>query len=994
MDTSRKICSVLTPDDLSAANLKTTVKTIEHNQNKFYLLDGTQSLWEVVEHLSKASSDDNLVTRMRIAYNLSFELPTELKTGDDLSAAGNVVKTFADLLELLEFDENLNLNRADYHVIINDDNYRHENAEPANRAVAKLFQQAILLSITGLDIQKKSEIHKAQVTRRFREHYDELKEEIEKNEKLIRLKLSINPNLNAESKARAESILASFDDMLAEFKKAKGRPIRIAAMGTKKAGKSVVINSLLQRDYAPTSAVLPTPNTIKYLPDDVSRLVLDYADESREFNTAEELKKYVEGLPSNVTMLVLEYADKHDEFDTVAELKKHIQNLPDDVTRSVLYYATKHHEFDTAEELKKYIYEEFKRAQKGSDEEAALPDMTIHYPCPGLKNRYEIWDTPGPNYAGAGDSHRKNANRCIAEADVCIFVMNYSNYLTDDEVKFLKDIHKTFQENNKFYSLLITVNRIDERYPVPEAKSVDRILDYINFKLEQFKPPYKNIVIFGTSALQHFYLDDVVKLAEAEGLTVEKESMPSLKRKHREAMTQIKFIDDAIGNLQDFHDIENPTDKELRTLSGIPQLWQYAQYIGGSKADMEIVDHVVTICDNSFAKINNDLLPYIVKDFFNLSEKDRKDLEEFAALISGLKRYVENAVADVRKRIAAYSVDEALSVVSKILRDRRRRAKDDAAARGKNILDNASFTEGDVKAIVNNRYAQPQSMRDFVEKVKRMILGINVDSVNGLSPIQKTSCDKYIVEVENTIRAAQEKIYQQTEAVRAKVEVENSNDTVKGILGNFKTPDFPPAIDRLNAEARQINMGLTISTITDAALDAASTRIEAYWENVQKTGTRIVTREREAQGLWESFRSFFGKTYYHDVQENYTYTEREKRYRQVSYYDVNKFKRSIAHGIQEMITTAIEDAHDKMDDAIKDNIRRIFKNVAEQSEQICNGYNNVYASFERDVNMAAGKTKAHKEALEADIKELTDIANKLQRFIDLWNEILHGDAKR
>ena len=934
MDTSRKICTVLTEGDLSPENIKTTVKTIEHNPNKFYLLE-TGNIWEVVEKLSKSSSDDNLVTRMRIAYNLKFDLKTVLKAGDDLSIQGNEVKNFAELLELLDFDDNLNIARTDYHVIINDDNHLNENAELANRAVAKLFQQAIFLSIVGLDIQKKSEIHKTQVTKRFREHYGDLKKEIESNEKLIRLKLATNPNFNEDTKRRAEDIIASFETMLAEFAKAKKRPIRIAAMGTKKAGKSVVINSLLQRDYAPTSAVLPTPNTIKYIPDDIKKLKLDYNGKS--------------------------------------------------------------YEFDTADELKEYIGEEFKQAQKGSGEAAALEDMTVHYPCPDLKGLYEIWDTPGPNYAGAGDSHRRNAQNCIAEADVCIFVMNYSNYLTDDEVNFLKEIHKTFQENNKFYSLLMTVNRIDERYAVSESKSVDRILDYIGYKLEQLN--YKNIVVFGTSALQHFYLDDVVKLAAVDGLPVEKSSMRPLKRNHKDAMTQIKFIDDAIGNLQDFHDIENPTDKELRNLSGIPQLWQYAQYIGGNKADMEIVDHVVGICDTSFAKISNDLLPFIVKDFFNLNEKDKINLLEFAALIGELKNFVDSAIVDVRKKIECYNVGEAISDASEILQDRRRRAKRDAVDRGKNILNNAEITADDVKAIANNRNVQPQNLKELNEKIGRMIFAINADSVNGLDKVQKATCDKYIVDVENTIRAAQIEISQQTEAVKKKVIETIPNATAKNIINAFKKPDFPPAIDRLNAENRNINASLDSTTLSDAAVDAKRREYETRYRTeyrLEKVGTRTVYEEREASGLWENIRSFFGKTYYNSSEEDVY----DKKPYQVPYqvgvdvYDVGRFKREIAHELQERIITAIENAHDKMDTAIKENIRKIFSNVKTQSEKICDGYNRIYSDFQRDVDMAAGKTKAHQKALEADLKALQDIADNLKKFIEQWNTILHGDAKR
>ena len=447
MDTSRKVCTILTPADLSAENIKSTVKTIEHNSDRFYLLQsGWQTnLWEVVEQMGNVSEDENTLTKMRIAYDLKFDLQTVLKTGSDLSAEGTEVKRLADLLEIMDFDDNLNLSRADYHVIIYDD------TDEASCAVAKLFQQTVFLNIVGLDIQKKSEIKKALIKNRFREKYPTLRQEIVDDKAFIESKLSDGTKLSTESRERAQKIIDAFNFMLAEFDKAKARPIRIAAMGTKKAGKSVVINSLLKRDYAPTSSTLPTPNTIKYIPADPNK------------------------------PLTLEYAGKT-------------------------------YTFADATAISDFIGAEFKKAQKITGEGAGLPDMIIHYPSDELTG-YEVWDTPGPNVAFT-DEHRKNAEECIKEVDVCIFVMNYSNHLTNDEVTFLKNIHSFFKENNKFYSLFITVNRIDERYAVNEEKSVDRILDYIGQRLAALK--YENVVIFGTSALQSFYLDGVIDLVKAD----------------------------------------------------------------------------------------------------------------------------------------------------------------------------------------------------------------------------------------------------------------------------------------------------------------------------------------------------------------------------------------------------------------------------------------------------------------------------------------------
>ena len=125
------------------------------------------------------------------------------------------------------------------------------------------------------------------------------------------------------------------------------------------------------------------------------------------------------------------------------------------------------------------IGNEFKNAQKETGEGASLPDMEITYPSNRGLNGYEIWDTPGPNVAFTGE-HEKNAKERVAQADECIFVMNYSNHLTTDEVNFLKYAHEIFQKNNKFYSLFITVNRIDERYDVNEEKIIWAIVSNVS----------------------------------------------------------------------------------------------------------------------------------------------------------------------------------------------------------------------------------------------------------------------------------------------------------------------------------------------------------------------------------------------------------------------------------------------------------------------------------------------------------------------------------
>lgn len=461
MDKIRKRCIILTPADLSPENINATVQTIEHNLNCFYLLETgwKTNLWEVVEQLESKIEDESLIVRVRIAYDLKFDLHTELRTDDDLTD-GVAVKSLADLLELLDFDENLYLRRVDYHVIINDN-------DGADRAVTKLFQQMAFLSL-DIDIRKKFAVAQEKPT----------------------------------------------------------RPIRVALMGGSiKVGKSTINLNLIKRDYAPTALTLPTPNMIKYIsaPPD-SKLKLGYKGEMYTFNIAKELNNFI-----------------NDEFHaTMSDIHANWN----------------------------------------------LPDMTIYYPCDNL-NGYEVWDTPGPNFAFTYEC-AETAKSCIEAVDVCIFVMSYSNHLTNGEICALKAINKFLQAENKMSYVVFVVNQVDLRYNDCEEKSIPRLLDYIQTRLEIIG--YENPVIFGTSALQGFYLDKVVELVKADRAKagedidalpiVTEDSIRPLKRRHRNAIPQLSFVGRLLDDVIDFHGIENPTERELYALSGIPQLRRYVDYLG------------------------------------------------------------------------------------------------------------------------------------------------------------------------------------------------------------------------------------------------------------------------------------------------------------------------------------------------------------------------------------------------------------------------------
>lgn len=876
MDTSRKICTVLSAEDLSAEKISETAATIEQNLNRIYLLNPSVKLCNVIDRLSKVIRKKSALTKTRMAYNLSFGLKTVLKTGNDLSADGDEVKTFADLLELI-LDENLSLKREDYHVIIDDENLTDK--ELANKAVAKLFQQTIFLNI-GLDIQKKSEIKMAIMKDRFRANYSELVAQIKQQKDFLNSALQ-HAGLNDSGKKRVTEILSALKQTEERLAAAKMRPLRIAAMGTKKAGKSVVINDLLRRDFAPTSSELPTPNTVKYIPTEPdSQLTLDY-----------DGKKFT---------------------------------------------------FVTAEALKKFIGDEFEKAQEKTGKGAALPDMTIYYPCDDL-NGYEIWDTPGPNYAGAGDEHRKNAEACIREVDVCIFVMDYAKYLTDDEAKFLTDIRSAFQKNDKFYSLFITVNKIDQIYTSVVQKSVNRVLDYIGDKLEDLD--YKNIVVFGTSALQSFYLDKVIELAKSQGNTepplVDSSIVKSLRKEYRDADDYVKssimFIKSTIDNLDEFHDVLDATEKEIEAFSGIPQLRRYTKYIGDTKADMEIVNKVVGDCEGHFAIIRSSL---DLVEYYTLSDEAKKYLR---AVSSRIDEVVVKS-KDIKYRMGTLTTDRGR-------RNAVRKAKDLAEQLRlgtiRDFNNGVDFNVGRLSVTEENirDLAKDKSKTGFMNNLSKEIAGAftraRSEAVYDCERIVRATSEERRDEIKASLEAATKEIINM---------VSDINMTLKKSgVPTITLPTFP-----IDVSMPTPKVSLSGSIDSKIALNIAENSIKV----VERTG-------------------FFGW-----IADIFT-TKTE--------VNIDEFKKNIADVVKDEGLEQLNKAFADLSRNVQDGIDEIFDRFMDDCDRTSDIYQKIFENTQRNIVEVLDATGKKKEELDRNIAALKSIEENMQPYLRIWNDIRGGE---
>ncbi|MBD3878983.1 MAG: dynamin family protein [Quinella sp. 1Q5] len=876
MDTSRKICTVLTAEDLSEGKISETAAIIEHNLNKVYLMNPSVRLCNVIDQMSKVIRKKSALTKTHIAYNLSFGLKTVLKTGNDLSADGEEVKTCADLFELI-LDENLSLKREDYHVIIDDENLTDK--ELANQAVAKLFQQTIFLNI-GLDIQKKSEIKMSIMKNRFRANYSELVTQIKKQKDFLNAALQ-HAGLNDSGKKRVREMFDALKQTEERLAAAKERPLRIAAMGTKKAGKSVVINDLLRRDFAPTSTLLPTPNTVKYIPiASDGQLTLDYAG-----------KKFT---------------------------------------------------FVTAEALKKFIGDEFTKAQEQTGKGAALPDMTIYYPCDDL-NGYEIWDTPGPNYAGAGDEHRKNAEACIREVDVCIFVMDYSKYLTDDEANFLKDIRSAFQKNNKFYSLFITVNKIDLIYTSEGQKSVNLVLDYIGGKLEDLD--YKNIVIFGTSALQSFYLDKVIEIAKTDGATkppfVTADSVNKLADNHMDEddllMTSIDTIGGMINKLLRFHGIKGATEKEIEAFSGIPQLRRYTKYIGETKADMEIVNKVVGDCEGHFAIIRSALN---LVEYYTLSDEAKKYLRTVSSRIDD----VVFKSKDIKYRMGTLTTDRGR-------RNAVRKAKELAeqlrldTIRDFNVgvdfeLERLSVTEENIRDLAKDK-TKTGFMVDFSKGIAGAFTRTKNEAVEDCKRIVRVTSGERRDEIKSALDTATKEIIDMVSDINVTLR--------KSGVPTITLPTFP-----IDVSMPTPKVSVSGSIDSKIALNIAENSIKV----VERTG-------------------FFGW-----IADIFT-TKTE--------VNIDEFKKNIADVVKAEGREQLNKAFADLSRNVQDGIDEIFDRFMDDCDRTSNIYQKIFENTQRNIVEVLDATGKKKEELDRNIAALKSIEENMQPYLGIWNDIRGGE---
>ncbi|MHC1721436.1 MAG: dynamin family protein [Clostridiaceae bacterium] len=510
--------------------------------NVIFILNEDIPLFEFIENLTL---DGNLLYNLRIANEVDFiKIPMALEDKFNDEQIGSKISSLSEMLE--------HINENDFK------NYRAVFDTDDKNFISKINQALIYLEIE-LEVMMKKEKKDRMILDAFRKQYESMRYSVEKDAQ--KLQLTEVADEFANEKNEYVEVLFEIEE---DLEKARERELKIAVMATKKAGKSVIVNSFLREQYAPTSLELPTPNNCIYKRSKDNTLRLIYGENSILFRN-----------PKDIYL---------------------------------------------------YLLKEFKKAQIDKASGYTLGDMEIQYVGTGNNiGNYTIIDTPGSNYVPAkkyessDNRHKKLAYKWIEIADVVLFLINYSNYLTMDEEEFFRDVKKQFENMNKFYSLIVVVNKLDEMYISEfENKSVVRFLDYIRYML--YELGYKGFVVIGTSARTYFDSLRVEKLDEESSCKIKdyvpiktlkgdmlRKRMKILKNLYvgMPEMSVLSFADDQLANLEWFHGFKDYSLDDLYKKSGIPNLERYTVYIAMQKANLELYSEIIRDIDEKYVKISN-----------------------------------------------------------------------------------------------------------------------------------------------------------------------------------------------------------------------------------------------------------------------------------------------------------------------------------------------------------------------------------------------------
>lgn len=589
---------------LSARDCEADERKIEETceDNLVYVLDNRETLlYQYLDYLyDECGLPVEILHRLRICKQQEFTRGsvTLIQRGEERSP-GSV----AELLGMLDEQERASI------VIETDDRV----------LLANILQQLIYIDypITRVDMKLRKEYKDAEKTKRFMDRVDSLQASAKKAADLIAELLVCADEKNAEEllKIRADAITA-YSKIGEQIEKARGVEMKVAVAASKKTGKSIIVNSMLGMELAPTSIELATPNNCIYRKSGDGKFHLEYNGSQEDYSGARELHQR--------------------------------------------------------------INREFKAAERNAGEGFAIPDMLISYASEGSNfDSYTIYDTPGPD--AAGTIHEKAAEAAVEQCDVAVFAIDYSKYLIPTEVEYLSRIKDIFEEKGKFHSLIFVINKLDLALADKGSKSRVKSIDFIRRRLRDIDERYGDCVIFATSAQDYFYTVEMERAARdgepfapslfpltQPGADLYRGLADVLKEFRRDMgadlRTVLSNLQSQAGQLENQLEYKDLSLQGIKDYSGMPQLMSHIAYVAQGKAREEIVNGVTFAIDQQQRSLQD--IINRVTNLESLMNANGEQIRRIKEILDDFRREIEPwlrpAVTRAETKADFFRADRAL----------------------------------------------------------------------------------------------------------------------------------------------------------------------------------------------------------------------------------------------------------------------------------------------------------------------------------------------
>jgi len=559
------------------------------------------------------------------------------------------------------------------------------------------------------------------------------------------------------------------------------------------------------------------------------------------------------------------------------------------------------------------------------DEKISSIDIEGSIPCVNsVGMRLVLVDTPGPNNSG-DQRHKTMTYEMMNDSDksLVLFVMNATQFNTDDETAFLDYICECMKKRGKQSRerFIFAVNKIDNFHPVKE--SVDEILGQVKTKLESRKIYEPNI--FPVSALAA--LEARTSPEEPYVIDTFKRRMKKYPSYHFDSYYQFSHLPGLVR-------IE--LEKYLKEAEINPDLEEGEAICVEIHSGIVSIEKAIELYINKYART--------IK-VYDLVQSFNNRLNELAAIAT-----LEQAIKDDTAKKA--QLEESIISIRKKIRS------GESARQLSSLVENIDITDS-VK----------QEIEEYVDKQRTNINKIIFLYTNSTKVIKSEATGQA-----NKIQKESNDILDQLEAQIDKILKTTYMTLYKTIVKQYETfvKDLGINIDKKALVINPLNFVAEDLADLDAVLKAETTRKD---EGGYKNKTvREAYQEKKTNWFWTPWN--WGTTRYETKYRDKTVTEWVSDYKE--YVNMTEVVNKYFEPIQIQLGEAKESAMEH----VASETKRIKKMLGEQLKAINNALEKKLNELQgtiNDANVTAQELETKKKNLEWMNGIITRI-NKLINF--------------